>query len=891
MRPRPTLPVHAPWPRVQLALSAGLALASCAPELPLTGPRAPLVPAATASAKAPPPAPCAGRHGEVSGATLSVKNGCDAVVGSVVLVPPIRVLPGGGPVAFLVADGEGRLSAVGPADDGPRFTTGLFGALRAARVLANGDIGTLTQHGQVARLDPTGRPRWLVTIPRLDRGARAMSQDPRGAALAEGEDGVLLVGDDGRDGVAHHLALGPDGTVRWWQSLPPTADLGEPTSLARQGSRAPAGASTSADGFGTAPVKGLGFERFPVGDGVALVAGSGAAAGRVWLLRRPERAPAGPTELLTFQESAFRAVPLPERKGTHAFDPRGLAWLPEGALALTGLDQTLTPTGPRSFRVEASRPAVLRVSVAASPRFEPASAELARLLGDSAASGLLGAAPGAFCGEGVCALHTGTTWAGLALDDYAPRSDGHGEWAPPVARVGDSVWVGGARLHRQTPAGFQADTTGPTDVRALWAASPTEVWALAKERLWHWTSPTWQSTPAPMKGLVGLGGTGPRDVWAVGLEGALHFDGERWSRAAGLGGRLSLVVAAGPEDAWFAGADGVFHGTRSEETITTSAPPAPPAPTREGATPWTPAKSVTATLVPEPLRGADGRPFTRIQELAVAPDGTLWARSEQEVVERSPRGTVRSLGSVDDTFAASERATGGLAPRREGRGWFAGPRGLTAVDGKAHTVAPLGLAATLALATTGEDAVWAAGASSEPGAPHLLFRQGTTTRLVGVPDAIYASLAARGAEAWVVGALDGSPGALRGEGLIVHVGPGEPEWLRVGPGPVVAVATPQDREAYAVGPAGLVAHAQNGHLTLRAVRPPVDLRAVWARGPGEVWFCGARGALYRLKDAELTQVVVKGRGEGESLWGLAGTEKELWVLGDGGVSRVVLSPP
>jgi hypothetical protein len=73
---------------------------------------------------------------------------------------------------------------------------------------------------------------------------------------------------------------------------------------------------------------------------------------------------------------------------------------------------------------------------------------------------------------------------------------------------------------------------------------------------WCWDNPS----PGGSN-LEALWAHAPDDVWAVGLGGLiLRYDGTSWQRYRGpTAGRLDAVWGTGPDDVWIGGADGAFH--------------------------------------------------------------------------------------------------------------------------------------------------------------------------------------------------------------------------------------------------------------------------------------------------------------------------------------------
>jgi hypothetical protein len=136
-------------------------------------------------------------------------------------------------------------------------------------------------------------------------------------------------------------------------------------------------------------------------------------------------------------------------------------------------------------------------------------------------------------------------------------------------RTWSSAWSG--TLDGAAPDGV---VDGTTAVRAIWAASSSDIWivggydsdgvrtASGRYLTWHWNGARWvdvptgpQPTPA---GLLALWGSGPDDVWAVGeAMTILHWDGTTWTPTtlptvdpALAESPLRAVWGSGPADVW-----------------------------------------------------------------------------------------------------------------------------------------------------------------------------------------------------------------------------------------------------------------------------------------------------------------------------------------------------
>ncbi len=122
-----------------------------------------------------------------------------------------------------------------------------------------------------------------------------------------------------------------------------------------------------------------------------------------------------------------------------------------------------------------------------------------------------------------------------------------------------------------------------TGVTAVWAASPTDVWAAGNERgdpdangptsrgtILHRTAAGWQRTDVGViPPLNAMFGSAPNDVWAVGSQGtAIRFDGTSWkSMPTGSTAHLGAVWSGGANDVWVGGYSELDGGARLAVTL------------------------------------------------------------------------------------------------------------------------------------------------------------------------------------------------------------------------------------------------------------------------------------------------------------------------------------
>ncbi|MBF5045986.1 hypothetical protein FGE12_26475 [Aggregicoccus sp. 17bor-14] len=161
--------------------------------------------------------------------------------------------------------------------------------------------------------------------------------------------------------------------------------------------------------------------------------------------------------------------------------------------------------------------------------------------------------------------------------------------SPRSGVASDDLWNPAWGLHHWDGKAWSNALPGK-DVRAVWAVSRTDAWAVGVDgghpRLWRWDGSTWLAQQDVALGsdyLTRLWGGGPSDIWAAGFTGdangyptgpsvVWHWDGERWARVGtvpgvvpvglfGTGGRLwalSQQAGAGTPAALYEWQGGAF---------------------------------------------------------------------------------------------------------------------------------------------------------------------------------------------------------------------------------------------------------------------------------------------------------------------------------------------
>jgi len=114
--------------------------------------------------------------------------------------------------------------------------------------------------------------------------------------------------------------------------------------------------------------------------------------------------------------------------------------------------------------------------------------------------------------------------------------------------------------------------------RAVWAASPTDVWAVGTTVV-HWDGVRWSLSKEALKPSQGthpdvfraIHGAGPDAVWAVGSSKALFWDGKKHSEYA-LPFDASAVFTIAKNDAWIVGQKGDIARWNGSEWAAVRAP-------------------------------------------------------------------------------------------------------------------------------------------------------------------------------------------------------------------------------------------------------------------------------------------------------------------------------
>lgn len=246
--------------------------------------------------------------------------------------------------------------------------------------------------------------------------------------------------------------------------------------------------------------------------------------------------------------------------------------------------------------------------------------------------------------------YDGITWTSWSVSDGLPS-----DTVEAIVPVDGQVWVGttdGLAVYRGGSwDAFPGAEIGMEGVGSI-AVADGQVWVAGSSgqfgRIARFDGDTWR----PVAGANGFGEVGPHPSVAVGEEGTVwaasdgsglfRLDGDRWVQEASSGPRPDLfqVVASSSEDVWatgdgYQGRDGVW---RLDDGTWTTFP---------------------------------GLPGGTLNQLAVGPEGTLWAATQ--------RGLARFQGSAWEEVASGPHHAIAFAP--DGAVWASSGLAIQRVGG------------------------------------------------------------------------------------------------------------------------------------------------------------------------------------------------------------------
>ncbi|HEY1954092.1 MAG TPA: hypothetical protein VGH28_00720 [Polyangiaceae bacterium] len=196
----------------------------------------------------------------------------------------------------------------------------------------------------------------------------------------------------------------------------------------------------------------------------------------------------------------------------------------------------------------------------------------------------------------ACGSSNGVAPPDAGGDVVTQQTSGQWVWESDVPATGTlkaiwaasatDVWAGGDNglmLHWNGSAWSKVDAATISHVSGIWGTSANDVWATAggiggtnANNLVHWNGQAWSPVdPGTTINLASVWGTSPSDVYAVGASGVagtvIHFDGATWSSLFDSGEMApSGVAGSGASDVWvvggnfsWAGNQFILHGASS----------------------------------------------------------------------------------------------------------------------------------------------------------------------------------------------------------------------------------------------------------------------------------------------------------------------------------------
>ncbi len=101
--------------------------------------------------------------------------------------------------------------------------------------------------------------------------------------------------------------------------------------------------------------------------------------------------------------------------------------------------------------------------------------------------------------------------------------------------------------------------TGLNGITAVWASSPTDVWAVGDDAVVaHYDGASWGRTIAGSPFKSSIWGSGPSDIYALSTFDLVHYDGSSWTE-------VSLDAGAGDGQVWGTSASDVWVMTDSSQ--------------------------------------------------------------------------------------------------------------------------------------------------------------------------------------------------------------------------------------------------------------------------------------------------------------------------------------
>jgi len=156
--------------------------------------------------------------------------------------------------------------------------------------------------------------------------------------------------------------------------------------------------------------------------------------------------------------------------------------------------------------------------------------------------------------------YNGTMWTnvpiGLMGPSYAPSG------LSGFSAAANDVWlttIYGGLVHGDgTTFSWVEQSAKSSNRKAIWAASPTDVWVVGDGDARHYDGTTWSDKTMPAHGtLNAVWGLSPTNIYAAGDGGTLlHYDGTSWTKISGIPTttwNLYAIWASGPSDVYAIG--------------------------------------------------------------------------------------------------------------------------------------------------------------------------------------------------------------------------------------------------------------------------------------------------------------------------------------------------
>jgi hypothetical protein len=163
----------------------------------------------------------------------------------------------------------------------------------------------------------------------------------------------------------------------------------------------------------------------------------------------------------------------------------------------------------------------------------------------------------------IAANLAAVTCSGSWTQETSPASSTtilHAVWAATATADVFAVGDDGAIL-RRTSGAWTAMASGTTnDLRGVWGASASDVWATGTSgTLLHYNGAAWSAVSGATTDIDAVWGSSGSDVWFVGSTAVLHYNGAAVTTATGFSGPLLAVSGTSPSDVWVTGENTKVH--------------------------------------------------------------------------------------------------------------------------------------------------------------------------------------------------------------------------------------------------------------------------------------------------------------------------------------------